>query len=216
MGFIYKMTNIITNKIYIGKTSRTIEERFQEHIKLSKTSKYYLHQSIKKHGSDSFTIESLEEISDISSLNIREKYWIETLVSLAPLGYNLTKGGDGGDTSHSINYQNGMMKRDYNGEKNPMFGKLGENNPNFGSKRTEQQKENLRVGLQEAWDTNTERRKLQSLKFSGTNNPQFGKKPPNSITIKFNGNIYYSLADAARDNNRSPQYIKKHGDVINE
>lgn len=140
MGYIYKITNLLNNKIYIGKTSRTIEERFQEHLKLSVRSTHYLHRSIKKHGVDSFRIELLEEISDVLLLNEREIFWIDQLNSLAPNGYNCTKGGNGGDMSLSINFQNSVKNRDTKGEKNHMFGKLGKNNPNFGSTRTDEQK----------------------------------------------------------------------------
>lgn len=77
-------------------------------------------------------------------------------------------------------------------------------------------KKNIRKGLKQAWDVNVERKNQHSTRMSGSNNPQFGKKPLTSIKIKFNEKIYYSLADAARDNNRSPQYIKKHGEIINE
>ena len=36
IGYIYKITNLINGKCYIGQTSRTIEERFKQHLKDSK------------------------------------------------------------------------------------------------------------------------------------------------------------------------------------
>lgn len=216
MGFIYKITNQITGKIYVGKTARSLEERYQEHIKLSNKSKHYLHRSIKKYGSEFFSIDLLEEVFNTDTLNEREVFWITQLNTLVPNGYNITRGGNGGDTSLSINYLIGMSKRDFNGSNNPMFGKRGENNPNYGSIRTDSQKTNLRNGLRRAWNSNPERKRKQSLKVMGENNPNFGKKPQNAITIKYNNKIYYSIADAVRDTNQTINHIKKHGDVINE
>ena len=97
MGFIYKITNSVNGKVYIGKTMRTIPERWKEHIRdsfkpgLSYTS--ILHCSIRKHGVEAFSVEQVEEC-DNKTLNDREKYWISQYNSMDG-GYNISLGGGG-------------------------------------------------------------------------------------------------------------------------
>lgn len=115
---IYKITNIITGDFYIGKTTKSIQERFKRHERNSKTGTTYLYRAFRKYGISNFIIESIESTNK-SSLNEREMYWIS---KLSPV-YNMTSGGDGGDTSKSPNYINGMKTRDMKGSNNPMFGR---------------------------------------------------------------------------------------------
>ena len=75
MPYIYKIINDINNKIYIGKTTGTVEKRFQEHIKDSK--KYYknrpLYNAMNKYGIEHFKIEPIEKCN-LDILSEREKY----------------------------------------------------------------------------------------------------------------------------------------------
>jgi hypothetical protein len=103
---IYKITNNITNKIYIGQAVSHIRKknkllphgtngRFKSHIREAlgnNNVKYtckYLDDSIKKHGSTSFTTNVLQICSQDDANRI-ESEWIIQLNSLAPNGYNLT------------------------------------------------------------------------------------------------------------------------------
>lgn len=99
-GTIYKITNIETNKIYIGKTVKPIEKRFLEHLKTARrprTYTSYLYNAINSYGDDKFIIEAVEECEDEQSLDKREKYWIGFLHSQDPgIGYNIQEGGEGG------------------------------------------------------------------------------------------------------------------------
>lgn len=113
---IYQITNLVNSKTYIGKTDKTIQERFQRHRYNSKIKDTYLYRAMRKYGVDKFTIEILEETLNG---NEREIYWIETLKP----EYNMTIGGDGGDTSQSPNYKLGMSKRDTSGPNNSMYGR---------------------------------------------------------------------------------------------
>lgn len=58
-GIIYKITNLVNNKVYIGQTERTLKERWGQH-KYSKGCKY-LHNAILKYGAESFKIEEIEK-----------------------------------------------------------------------------------------------------------------------------------------------------------
>ena len=94
MAYIYKITNKINNKVYIGKTYETIEKRWKNHIKDSKRSSEQhrpLYRAFNKYGIENFIIEEIEETSAPEE---REKYWIEKYGSFHQ-GYNATIGGDG-------------------------------------------------------------------------------------------------------------------------
>lgn len=79
--------------------AKTIEQRYKGHLKsASKKINRYLYDAMNHYGYDNFYIEQVEEV-DNKKLNAREKYWIRFFNSNNPMfGYNMTKGGDGGDT----------------------------------------------------------------------------------------------------------------------
>jgi len=108
LGQIYKITNIITKKCYIGQTlSHRLNKRkyrpfgyigrFNDHISeaINNTKKKqctYLNNSIRKHGKEKFKIELLKCCNKIE-LDDTEKFFIELNNSIYPNGYNLTIGG---------------------------------------------------------------------------------------------------------------------------
>lgn len=94
MAYIYKITNLLNGKIYIGQTSRTVEARWKEHQKDSTRRTFEqrpLYRAINKYGVENFSIETIEETD---SPNERERFWIEYYGSYKN-GYNATIGGDG-------------------------------------------------------------------------------------------------------------------------
>ena len=89
MGYIYKISNSINDKVYIGQTLYSIEKRWQEHCYCSKKEKLQhrpLYSAMNKHGIENFHIELLEEC-DNNLLDEREKYWINYYNSYHK-GYN--------------------------------------------------------------------------------------------------------------------------------
>jgi len=127
---IYKIVNKNNGKIYIGKTNKTIEERFSAHIKNAKNKiNRYLYDSMNRHGYESFEVSLIEECETEEELSSREKYWIETPNCMHPNGYNMTIGGDGGNTLKSwpdekrkLLYQSQGNKR--RGSRSPEFKQL--------------------------------------------------------------------------------------------
>ena len=94
MAYIYQITNDINEKIYIGKTESSIENRFREHCNdafRERNEKRPLYSAMRKYGIEHFHIKLIEETNDPEE---REKYWIEKLGSFK-YGYNATIGGDG-------------------------------------------------------------------------------------------------------------------------
>lgn len=93
-GIIYKATNLINGKCYIGQTSKTLDKRKHEHQIGVK--KYPFQNAINKYGYDNFEWEILCECEDKLILNIRETMKIIVEHShISEGGYNLTWGGDG-------------------------------------------------------------------------------------------------------------------------
>ena len=106
MGEIYKVTNNISGKIYIGKTKRKTRDRWLEHVRDAKNyplKNIPLHKAIIKYGAENFQIETIETNVPEEELNYKEKYYIKKFNSTnSSIGYNATIGGDGGMVSSKL------------------------------------------------------------------------------------------------------------------
>lgn len=158
-GYIYKTTNLINNKIYIGK----------KHSKVFLTDYFgsglLINRAIKKYGLDKFQVELICFANSLEELNSKEKYYISTFNShfKSGKGYNIAGGGDGGNIISMLSkeaYNNFIIKCRINNS--------GVNNPNYGN------------GDKIRGDKNPAKRadvrEKISEKLSGPNNPMYGKK----------------------------------------
>ena len=93
---LYKITNTVNNKTYIGITSLTLEQRLSIHISHSKNPKYPIQYAINKYGSENFSIELLQESEDRAYVNQLEEPTILEHNS-RDNGYNVAIGGIGGN-----------------------------------------------------------------------------------------------------------------------
>lgn len=94
MAFIYKITNLINNKCYIGKTEFSVEKRFKEHCLdafRDRNKDRPLYRAMRKYGINNFVVDIIEETENPEE---REIYWIEQFKTYRN-GYNATMGGDG-------------------------------------------------------------------------------------------------------------------------
>lgn len=127
---IYKITNLINNKCYIGQTIKTLDARKSQHISTSKRNievSHHLYSSFNKYGIDNFSFEEIDTATTIDELNEKESYWIEYYHTTDPnLGYNLKGGGANQYLTLEVRLKIGNSQR---GEKNHMFGKIGALNP---------------------------------------------------------------------------------------
>lgn len=93
---IYKFTNLINGKVYIGQTRKRLRDRLADHIWQMKNNPCYFHKALNKYGITNFDIDILEECENVIDLNGLEIYWIDFYGSTdRNKGYNLTKGGSG-------------------------------------------------------------------------------------------------------------------------
>jgi group I intron endonuclease len=169
-GYIYKITNNVNGKIYVGKTKSTIPSRFNQHTLALK--KYIengkksvkLYNAMAKYGIENFSIEEIEKCP-FDTLSEREIFWINELDSRnSDVGYNICKGGECGPGG-------------------PMFA---------GHKHTEETKQKMsadRTGSKNSnygnrWNQSDELKKKHSELSSGENNGMYGKTHTDDSKLK--------------------------------
>lgn len=92
---IYKITNQVNNKVYIGLTTETLQKRWSGHLQAYKTCKRHLYESMRKYGIENFTIEEIDKADSFKELGELERKYIKKYNSQNPdKGYNLTAGGE--------------------------------------------------------------------------------------------------------------------------
>jgi len=189
---IYKTTNLINNRIYIGKDKYN-NPKYLGSGKLLK-------QAIKKYGKENFKKEILDYCSDEEHLNEREKFWIAHLnCQISDQYYNIGEGGEGGDNLTYNPDREAICKKMstlMTGEANGMFGKTH-------SDETKKIISDNRKGI-----------------TSGSKNPMFGKTHSNEVKLKIakiksrklihvpSKNIYDSIKIAAKCSNVTENTIR--------
>lgn len=102
---IYKVTNRINNKIYIGQTIQPLMTRWRKHCN-KKRGCFALHNAIIKYGAINFTVEQIDIACSREELDQKEIYWIKYYDSMNPQkGYNLTSGGKHCEISDDVKHR---------------------------------------------------------------------------------------------------------------
>jgi group I intron endonuclease len=94
---IYKITNKVNGKVYIGLTTTTLKYRWTKHKAASRDLKNtkHLYKAMRKYGIENFSIEQIDETNDFTKLGDLERKYISEYNSTDPdKGYNLTAGGE--------------------------------------------------------------------------------------------------------------------------
>lgn len=101
---IYKITNQLTQEVYIGQ-SKNIKHRIAQHKAASKrlNETALLYRKIREYGIENFSFDVIEECN-VDKLDEREIYWISYYNSYEK-GYNMTRGGQGDNTASYIDVQ---------------------------------------------------------------------------------------------------------------
>ena len=99
---IYKVTNLINNKIYIGQTKHQLEYRKNQHLRETKSKKddMYFHRALLKYGFENFNWEQIDIANSLDELNQKEIYYIQLFnTTNRDFGYNRKLGGEQGQCS---------------------------------------------------------------------------------------------------------------------
>lgn len=188
-GIIYKYTNIINGKVYIGQTVRE-KQRKREHVLSGRAGKErcLFDYAISKYGINNFKYEVIFRIYGSGKeveqrLNFFEKFYISKFKSNnKQFGYNLTAGGDGSlGWSPSTEAREKMRKNhaDFRGEKSPLFGR----------KRT---KEQIQKTVQSHLGTKASKETLEKMSKSHKN------RGTRQIMCIETSTIYSSVLEAAQ------------------
>ena len=169
---IYKTTNLLNDKIYIGKDKNNNPNYLGSGI--------ILNHSINKHGKENFIKDIIEYCSNKDELNIREKYWIEFYKSYDKnIGYNITKGGDGGDiftynpNKEEIRKKYSIIQKELN---NRAERKSANSKVHLGRKRPKETGEKISKALSELYKDPIKYQFILDILNKGMNSPESLRK----------------------------------------
>ena len=201
---IYKTTNLINNKIYIGKDTTSDPRYFGSGLLIKR--------AFKKYGSENFIKEVIDTSDDYNELSKKEIYWISFYNSTdKKIGYNISNGGDGGDTLS--NHPDLEIIKEKISKNSPKKGKTYEEA--FGEEISKKYKENLSKSntrhnlgkkLDELYSSEKSERIRKSISNSSKINWTPERKKLHSNFAK--NNIYKSLL--------SDKSIEKNRNYLNE
>ena len=136
-GIIYKVTNNVNGKIYVGQTIRDLHQRVNEHFytaaREKDTSPFY--RAIRKYGRENFIWESVCECFSQEDLDEKERLIATKFDAWVPNGYNIRAGfGKGSMSKAERERRSGQGNPMYgrSGDKAPAYGRVGDKHPMFG------------------------------------------------------------------------------------
>lgn len=91
---VYKIINSVNDKVYVGRTTRSIERRWKEHMQsLANGDNRHLYCAMRKHGVDKFEIRLIEKCSSFEEMVEKEAFYCEKYEAYTH-GYNMTTAGE--------------------------------------------------------------------------------------------------------------------------
>lgn len=100
--YVYKITNKINGKLYVGQTVHDVRRRFSSHCSPGSGGRSAVKAAIMKYGKEHFTLTVLSECATLEQLNDAEAYWIDHFQTMVPSGYNLVAGGNNAPRSSEV------------------------------------------------------------------------------------------------------------------
>jgi group I intron endonuclease len=179
---VYKITNLINGKCYIGSTTKTLANRKYGHIRESKyRCKHVIHKALRKYGEDNFKWEILCKCLSIKEIQKKEAYFIKYYNTFKN-GYNSTPGFD----NTTLGYKFTAQQRKDVSER-----VRGKNNPNYGNKWSNKQKQIASI-----------RQSNNHQHLTGKNNPSKRMEVRNKIRETKMGvnNINHKIWDITKPN----------------
>lgn len=188
---IYKATNVVNRKIYIGKTVAKLDRRKVEHFSAAKSREYKsaFHNALLKYGENNFSWEIIDRCLFAESLDAFEKYYIDKFNSKSPNGYNLADGGMGNVGMKHSDETKSRLRAAQTGRRASIETRNKISSSLMGNRNM--------VGRRRSLET---KMKL-SAAMSGERNPNFGKRNP-------------SLAERNRENigAKNPMFGRRHSE----
>ena len=130
MGSIYKIINTMNGKAYIGQTIHdAVKGRVNDHLNQTQNGNRLIKQAIAKYGEDVFVFEILHDGIIPEFLDTLEIETIAKYNTVAPNGYNLTTGGEGGSRSQEARREISQAMNCPEVRRKMSESKKGENNP---------------------------------------------------------------------------------------
>lgn len=84
-GWIYKITNLVNGKIYVGQTAVGVQERFKQHT----ITNSYIGRALRLYGVENFELTTIDTAENAKALTLAEIKHIHSNNSLVPNGYNI-------------------------------------------------------------------------------------------------------------------------------
>ena len=189
---IYKVTNKINGKVYIGQ-SVDIGRRWRQHM--TAEDDIYFHKAIQKYGVENFEWEVIEQCKK-KDLDAREAYWIEYYDSFNK-GYNCTKGGEGVSDGEDHprwkggpEYRKEYKKQYYEANKEQIKEKMKERSKEYYQAHKEQVKEKTK----EYREVNKEKRREYDRQYREANKEKTKEyREVNKEKIKEKKKEYYEV-----------------------
>ena len=214
--YIYKTTNNINGKIYIGQ--RFSNRRDIEYLGSGKILKL----AIKKYGKKNFTKEIIEICLTKSALDKREIYWIDFFDSRnRKIGYNITKGGGGTlgvklvfTEEHKLNISKSKKGKTLTEEHKLSISKYhadisGDKNPMFGKTHTKEVKELLKtINIGKKYTKETKKKQSEQRKGEKNSNAKLNEKDVLKIRNDFSNNKKM-IVEMAKEYNVNEPCISK-------
>lgn len=177
---VYMHTNRKNNKKYIGVTCMPLNRRWRNGDGYKGNN--YFYNSIIKYGWDGFEHKVIKDsLSKEEAEELEIKLIAEYSTTLEDKGYNLRVGGQLGTPTETTKRKTSKsLKGMFAGEKHPMYGLKGEDNPNYGSKRSNETRRKMSIS--------------QKGKNIGKNNPNYGVKASKEKLKKMSESMKGKLA----------------------
>jgi len=178
-GIIYKVSNKINGKMYIGQTAKSLNKRIDEHVRcaLNNRDAYYFHNAIRKYGKENFVWETIAKCNSQEELNKAEIKMIEKHNTFEN-GYNLNLGGHGNNGFKHSEKTKKQISESHMGKTLSEESKIKMSKAKKGIIPWNKNKK----GLQVAWNKGVPFSDEAKAKMSeasnnvGKNNPMYGRK----------------------------------------
>jgi len=192
---IYKITNLLNGKIYVGRTKKT------------DISKYWgsgtaIRMAIKKLGISSFKKEIIEVCSSIQETKEREIYWIDKLNSCYPNGYNLSKGGEDGEWFELLTEEEKQKHIQLSAERSKK------------KWQDEQYSKNVVEAVRKVRSTDESRQRSKEAINKLWESEQYRKNHSEAVKAAMTDEYKTNMANTLKDKYMDPELRKKVGDAV--